>query len=202
MPSRQLPPPPSPVVVPARRSARSCRRTCWRRSRRPTTRTSPHTPRPPSTSTPSCGRAARTSGLRADRRAHRGQAPRLGGSGTADGPVRAIHDAEHGTTLPGTLVRSEGDPDTGDREVTEAYDGLGGTWQLWQEAYGRNSLDGKGLPLVATVHFGTRLRQRLLGRHPDGLRRRRRRGVPAVHPQRRRHRPRAGPRGHPVHARA
>ena len=52
-------------------------------------------------------------------------------------------------------MRSEGDPDTGDQGVTEAYDGLGATWQLWQEAYGRNSLDGKGLPLVATVHFGT-----------------------------------------------
>jgi hypothetical protein len=80
--------------------------------------------------------------------------PRLA-PGTSAGPVRAVHDAKHGTTLPGTLVRSEGDPDTGDRTVTEAYDGLGATWQLWQQAYGRNSLDGKGLPLVATVHFGT-----------------------------------------------
>jgi hypothetical protein len=75
--------------------------------------------------------------------------------GTTAGPVRAVHDAEHGTTLPGALVRSEGDPPTGDQTVTEAYDGLGATWQLWQDAYGRNSLDGKGLPLVATVHFGS-----------------------------------------------
>ena len=95
----------------------------------------------------------RTAGLRPERPA----APRAAGwrRGTADGPLRAIHDAKHGTTLPGTLVRSEGEPDTGDQGVTEAYDGLGATWQLWQEAYGRNSLDGKGLPLVATVHFGT-----------------------------------------------
>ena len=75
--------------------------------------------------------------------------------GTADGPQRAIHDAKHATTLPGILVRSEGEPETGDQGVTEAYDGLGATWQLWQEAYGRNSLDGKGLPLVASVHFAT-----------------------------------------------
>ena len=73
--------------------------------------------------------------------------------GTADAPQRAIHDAERGTTLPGTLVRSEGDADTGDREVSEAYDGLGATWDLWQNTYGRNSLDGRGLPLIATVHF-------------------------------------------------
>lgn len=74
--------------------------------------------------------------------------------GTADGPQRSVHDAAQGTDLPGTLVRAEGAPDTGDREVTEAYDGLGATWRLWQEQYGRNSLDGKGLGLVATVHYG------------------------------------------------
>ncbi|MFL6176367.1 MAG: protealysin inhibitor emfourin [Ornithinibacter sp.] len=93
----------------------------------------------------------RTADLRPDR--PRTPRPRLA-PGTTAGPVRAIHDAEHGTTLPGTLVRSEGQPPTGDQGVTEAYDGLGATWQLWQETYGRNSLDGKGLPLVATVHFG------------------------------------------------
>ncbi len=74
--------------------------------------------------------------------------------GGPGGPQRAVHDAGGTTTLPGTLVRGEGDPPTGDTAVTEAYDGLGDTWQLWSEAYGRNSLDGRGLPLVATVHYG------------------------------------------------
>ena len=98
--------------------------------------------------------------LRRDRRtaearptAPRRVRPRLP-RGTAAGPQRSIHDAEQGTDLPGTKVRGEGDPATGDRAVTEAYDGLGATWALWQEGYGRNSLDGRGLPLVATVHFG------------------------------------------------
>ncbi len=75
-------------------------------------------------------------------------------AGTAAGPQRSIHDAEQGTTLPGTRVRAEGEPATGDTAVSEAYDGLGATWALWQEAYGRTSLDDKGLPLVATVHYG------------------------------------------------
>ncbi|GGL40063.1 M4 family metallopeptidase [Phycicoccus endophyticus] len=75
--------------------------------------------------------------------------------GTDAGPVRAVYDAETGTSLPGELVRSEGDPPTGDTAVTEAYDGLGATWQLWQEAYGRTSLDDHGLPLLATVHYGS-----------------------------------------------
>ncbi len=96
-------------------------------------------------------RDRRTADLRAPR--SRARRPRLA-RGTPDGPQRSIHDAMQGTDLPGTAVRGEGDPDTGDRAVTEAYDGLGSTWALWSAAYGRNSLDGKGLPLIATVHFG------------------------------------------------
>ncbi len=96
-------------------------------------------------------RQRRTAGLRATR--PQARLPRLA-RGTAEGPQRSIHDAEKRTGLPGALVRSEGGPATGDRAVSEAYDGLGATWELWQRAYGRNSLDGKGLPLVATVHFG------------------------------------------------
>ncbi|MGL5931228.1 MAG: protealysin inhibitor emfourin [Dermatophilaceae bacterium] len=73
---------------------------------------------------------------------------------STDGVQRTVHDGGGGTDLPGTKVRGEGDPATDDQEVTEAYDGLGATWTLWQEAYGRNSLDGNGLPLLATVHYG------------------------------------------------
>ena len=69
-------------------------------------------------------------------------------------PDRTIHDAQGGRELPGVLVRSEGGPAGDDVAVTEAYDGLGQTWQLWWQAYGRNSLDGAGLPLVASVHYG------------------------------------------------
>ena len=79
--------------------------------------------------------------------------PRLA-PGTEDGPQRAVFDAAGGTQLPGTLARGEGDPATADEQVEQAYDGLGATWQLWQDAYGRTSLDGKGLPLLASVHYG------------------------------------------------
>ena len=68
-------------------------------------------------------------------------------------PHRSVHDAEHGTKLPGVLRRGEGQPVHSDESVNEAYDGLGATWTLLHEAYGRNSLDGAGLPLVASVHF-------------------------------------------------
>jgi Zn-dependent metalloprotease len=66
---------------------------------------------------------------------------------------RAIHDAQHKTTLPGRLVRGEGSPPDKDEAVNQAYDGLGTTWALLHTAYGRNSLDDKGLPLVASVHY-------------------------------------------------
>lgn len=75
---------------------------------------------------------------------------------TRPGPRRTIADAQHTRTLPGTTVRSEGDPATDDLAVDEAYDGLGATWELWSAAYDRDSLDGKGMPLVATVHYGER----------------------------------------------
>ncbi|MCU1535994.1 MAG: peptidase thermolysin, partial [Humibacillus sp.] len=70
------------------------------------------------------------------------------------GPHRTIADAKNTQTLPGTTVRTEGQPATGDVAATEAYDGLGATWSLWSQAYARDSLDGKGMPLLASVHYG------------------------------------------------
>ena len=94
---------------------------------------------------------ARPTSTRAPRREDVGdEAP--GAHGT--GPHRTISDARGAQRLPGTTVRTEGQPETGDVAVTEAYDGLGATWQLWSEAYDRDSLDGKGMPLLATVHYG------------------------------------------------
>ena len=71
-----------------------------------------------------------------------------------DGPQRTISDAGSSTTLPGEQVRGEGDAAVQDVAVNEAYDGLGATWQLYWTVYERDSLDGKGLPLDATVHYG------------------------------------------------
>jgi Zn-dependent metalloprotease len=81
------------------------------------------------------------------------QRPAPPGTGPAPVPHRAIHDAGHTTTLPGTLVRAEGGAATADQSVTDAYDHLGATWQLYWQAYQRDSLDGRGLPLVASVHY-------------------------------------------------
>jgi Zn-dependent metalloprotease len=69
-------------------------------------------------------------------------------------PKRSIYDAGSSETLPGALVRKEGEPDTGDAATDEAYDGLGHTHRLYADVFGRNSIDGQGLKLDATVHFG------------------------------------------------
>lgn len=71
-------------------------------------------------------------------------------------PERTIYDAKSLEKLPGSLVRKEGAPSTGDPASDEAYDGLGHTHRLYADAFGRNSIDGKGLPLDATVHYGRR----------------------------------------------
>ncbi|MFJ9208511.1 M4 family metallopeptidase [Streptomyces sp. NPDC102264] len=68
-------------------------------------------------------------------------------------PHRTIRDCEHGTTLPGRKVRGEGDEPGRDATVNRAYSGLGATFELLLSAYGRDSLDGAGLPLVASVHY-------------------------------------------------
>ncbi|MBC9726818.1 M4 family metallopeptidase [Streptomyces sp. TRM68367] len=71
----------------------------------------------------------------------------------AEKPHRTIYDARHGTDLPGRKVRGEGDEPGKDATVNRAYAGLGATFELFLKAYGRDSIDGSGLPLKATVHY-------------------------------------------------
>ena len=66
---------------------------------------------------------------------------------------RTIYDARNGTTLPGTVARVEGSRRVKDVAVNEAYDGLGVTWDFFWTVYQRNSIDGEGLHLDASVHY-------------------------------------------------
>lgn len=70
------------------------------------------------------------------------------------GLTRLVHDAENREELPGVLVRSEGEDPVDDEAVNEAYDGLGASYRLFAEVFGHDSLDGRGMPLSATVHYG------------------------------------------------
>ncbi len=90
--------------------------------------------------------------LRAERGALRGVTP-LTTTPPASGKHRTVFDAEHGFSLPGKPVRREGTSLTDDIGVNEAYDGLGATWDYFSKVHGRDSIDGRGLPLDASVHY-------------------------------------------------
>jgi Zn-dependent metalloprotease len=71
----------------------------------------------------------------------------------AGGKERVLYDAKNGSNLPGTVVRKEGEPPTADVAVNEAYDGSGATYDLYNDIYQRNSIDGNGMRLDSTVHY-------------------------------------------------
>lgn len=91
------------------------------------------------------------------RRARRSARPHTLRAPSATGtpsPSREIYDAHNTETLPGTSVRKEGAPATGDAAADEAYDGFGSTWKLYDDIYHRNSIDGAGMRLLGSVHYG------------------------------------------------
>src|SRR3954447_7472574 len=65
----------------------------------------------------------------------------------------AVYTAGNGSDLPGRVVRVSGEPESGDVAVDEAYAGVDGTLALYREVYSRESYDGRGAPVVATVHY-------------------------------------------------
>ena len=67
---------------------------------------------------------------------------------------RKIYDAEQKRTLPGKRARFEDDAATGDETVDNAYQYHGEVRRFLSEVVGRNSLDGKGMNLIGTVHYG------------------------------------------------
>jgi Zn-dependent metalloprotease len=88
----------------------------------------------------------------------RGQRAQLAELTTKSSPdtgerLRKVYDAQYGSVLPGTLVRSEGEEPTGDEAVDEAYVGSGATHDLYANIFGRNSIDNQGMAIRSTVHF-------------------------------------------------
>jgi Zn-dependent metalloprotease len=70
---------------------------------------------------------------------------------------RSIYDNNNGNwswDLPGYgPVRTEGQPDTGNPDVDNAYYNLGDTYDFYMQFHGRDSIDGAGMPLIATVRY-------------------------------------------------
>lgn len=67
---------------------------------------------------------------------------------------RRVYDARGQEQLPGHLVRAEGAAPAADTDVNHAYDNVGITLAFFQKVFGRDSLDGRGMDVDATVHWG------------------------------------------------
>ena len=67
---------------------------------------------------------------------------------------RAVYDARHGRDLPGTLVLNDPRAVSNDIEAREAFEGSGATYDFFDKGFFRNSIDGRGMPLVSTIHYG------------------------------------------------
>jgi hypothetical protein len=81
-----------------------------------------------------------------------GSLPPQAAQGSGEDAI-AVYTAANGTDLPGQVVRVSGEPESGDVAVDEAYAGVDGTLALFRDVYGRESFDGRGAPVVATVHY-------------------------------------------------
>ena len=65
----------------------------------------------------------------------------------------AVYTADNGSTLPGRKVRAADAPASGDRTADEAHAGVRASLALFEEVFGRDSYDGQGAAVVATVHY-------------------------------------------------
>ena len=68
------------------------------------------------------------------------------------GEAWRVHTAHNTATLPGDLVRTAGQPASGDVAVDEAATGVEATLALFKDL-GRSSYDGNGATVVSTVHY-------------------------------------------------
>ncbi len=93
---------------------------------------------------------------------------------------RQVFDAQGSTVLPGKLLRDEDDPPTRDAHADHAYENVGIALQFYKSVLGRDSMDGHGLRVDTSVHYGNRFanamwtgRQMIVGdgdgRHVAGL---------------------------------
>ncbi len=69
---------------------------------------------------------------------------------------RTVYDLENkgGITLPGRKARGDETPASDDNAVNDAYDGADHVYDFYNEVFGRDSIDGKGMDMVSSVHYG------------------------------------------------
>jgi len=68
---------------------------------------------------------------------------------------RRTYTANYGTSLPGTLMMTEGSPWTGDSVVNDAHYNAAMTYDYYMNTFGRDSINGQGMTIKSTVHYGS-----------------------------------------------
>jgi Zn-dependent metalloprotease len=68
---------------------------------------------------------------------------------------RKVYSLNNGTTIPGTLMRTEGQSLNSDSIINASYDILGSIWDCYNALFGRDSYDGLGAALISSVHYST-----------------------------------------------
>ncbi|MDT7830529.1 M4 family metallopeptidase [Pricia sp. S334] len=67
---------------------------------------------------------------------------------------RFIYDSQNTYGQRVALVRKEGDPDTEDKTANKAYETSGFVREYFRDAFGLDSVDGKGLDIISNIHYG------------------------------------------------
>lgn len=68
--------------------------------------------------------------------------------------TRVLFDAKNRKQLPGKQVRAEGQPPVADEATNQAYDNTGVVLDFFRQVFGRSSIDGEGMPVHSSVHYG------------------------------------------------
>jgi Zn-dependent metalloprotease len=109
---------------------------------------------PSITADPAARAAERTLTTDASLRAERQAAKAKPATPKATATAWTVYTAGNKQTLPGTKLRSAGEPENADAAVNEAATGGQAALDLFKDVYGRASFDGKGSQVVMTVHYG------------------------------------------------
>jgi Zn-dependent metalloprotease len=86
-------------------------------------------------------------------RARREAGPHPPPESAVGAPAWVVHTCHNTADLPGDVVRSAGDPASGDDAVDEAASGITATLDLYRSVYDRSSFDGQGTSVSLSVHY-------------------------------------------------
>jgi Zn-dependent metalloprotease len=68
---------------------------------------------------------------------------------------RKVYTCNNGTSLPGSLLWSEGGTQTSDTTAQAAFNYAGSVWDYYKNVHARDSYDNAGATIISSVHYST-----------------------------------------------